>query len=321
MRDAVMLTLQQMGQFVPKTLLVMFASISLTYVLIAKGLLAGLSRFSRPLTDRLGLPDTVIATSMIAFGSALTANAILSELYHKRQISEQDTFLGAILNGTSINIKEIFTYQLPIMLPLLGWLSGGIYLACFTTAAVIRYGFVLFQTRHNRLAHKFCANKQRGAVADASPVVHVTIGKQLRLFLKIASTYLLVTFGVMWMFNAGVGSLLEKMVAPINHMLQLPVVLAVPIAIFIFNPVAGAAAVGLLRSNGTVSDIDAVLAVIVGSLILLPLYGFRSGTIARTVSFFGPRLGLRISATSTMLALASRLIFLVLVMGYKLLLH
>ena len=73
-----------------------------------------------------------------------------------------------------------------------------------------------------------------------------------------------------------------------------------------------------MRNSGTVNDIDAVLAVIMGSLLLLPLYGFRSGTIARTISFFGPQLGMKVSATSTTLAIISRLFFLILVMGYKL---
>ena len=66
------------------------------------------------------------------------------------------------------------------------------------------------------------------------------------------------------------------MVAPISQILQLPLVLIAPIVIFIFNPIAGSSAVGTLQSHGTVSDLDAILAIIVGSLLLLPFYGFRS---------------------------------------------
>ena len=311
MIEAALLTLQQMQEFVPATLLTMFVSLMITYLLMAKGYLKYLAIFSRPFTARLGLPDTVIAASLVAFGSVLSANAMLSELYHKRQITEKDTYLGAILNGTSLNVKQIFTYQLPIMLPLLGWRAGSIYLMCFVSAAIIRYGYVLLHARRSHVARHLDV-----AQADSkSP--QTTIKKQLILFAKIACTYLAITFCVVFLFNAGVGSLFEKMVAPISRALQLPVVLAVPIAVFIFNPIAGAAAVGTLRNNGVVTDVDAVLAVIMGSLLLLPLYGFRSGTIARTVSFFGPKLGMKVSATSTTLAIISRLIFLVLVMGYK----
>ncbi|MDO5652661.1 MAG: hypothetical protein Q4G39_00945 [Brachymonas sp.] len=312
MVDAALLTLQQMRGFVPETLLTMFASLMITYLLVAKGLLKYLAVFSKPFTARLGLPDAVIAASLVAFGSVLSANAMLSELYHKRQISEHDTYLGAILNGTSLNVKQIFTYQLPIMMPLLGWKAGGIYLLCFITAAVIRYVYVLLHAKRNSTARSL----DLAQANSAQP--RTTIKGQLRLFVKIAGTYLLITFVVVFLFNAGVGALFEKMVAPISRALQLPVVLAVPMAVFIFNPIAGAAAVGTLRNNGTVNDVDAVLAVIMGSLLLLPLYGFRSGTIARTVSFFGPRLGMKVSATSTTLAIISRLIFLALVMGYKL---
>ena len=280
-----------------------------------KGLLKALSTLSRPVTARLGLPDTVIAASIVAFGSVLSANAILAELYHKQQVSEKETYLGAILNGTSLNVRQIFTYQLPVMLPLLGWKAGGIYLLCFCSAAVIRYAYVFFYARRGRQFHKL---ESSTAAVTHVPEEKSSIQKQTRLFLKIAITYLVITFCVMFVFNAGASVWFEQMVAPVNAVLQLPVELAVPMAIFIFNPVAGAAAVGSLRSSGSVTDIDAVLAVIVGSLLLLPIYGFRSGTIARTISFFGPKLGLRISTTSTVLALVSRLIFLVLLMLYKL---
>lgn len=320
MLEALTLTWRQMLQFAPQTLLIMLASMSLTHVLIAKGFLQRLSRISQPLTARMGLPDTVIAASVLAFGSALSANAMLGDLYHKQQINEQEAFLGALLNGASINVKEIFTYQLPIMLPLLGWKVGGIYLACFSLAAVMRYAYVLV---HARRAKRQGLSEQGGAPAasTASAVLVApsnSIRRQLRQFLKIAVTYVLITFGVLFVFHAGVGAWFEKMVAPISSALQLPVAVAVPMAVFIFKPVAGASAISLLRNNGTITDIDAALAVIVGSLLLLPLYGFRSGSIARTVSFFGARLGFRISATSTSLAIVSRLIFLVLLMGYKL---
>lgn len=310
--DAALLTLQQMSGFVPETLLTTFVSLMITYLLVAKGFLKHLAAFSKPFTARIGLPDTVIAASLVAFGSVLSANAMLSELYRQRQITEKDTYLGAILNRTSLNIKQIFTYQLPIMVPLLGWKAGGIYLLCFLSAAVIRYGYVLFHVRQSKQVRSVDFSQ-----AD-SHAPRTTMKKQLQLFVKIAGTYLAITFCVVFLFNAGVGVMFEKMVAPISHALQLPVVLAVPIAVFIFNPIAGAAAVGTLRNSGTVNDIDAVLAVIMGSLLLLPLYGFRSGTIARTISFFGPQLGMKVSATSTTLAIISRLFFLILVMGYKL---
>lgn len=320
MLEVFTLTWQQMVQFVPKTLLTMLLSMGITHVLIAKGFLRYLSRISQPLTARMGLPETVIAASVLAFGSALSANAMLAELYRKQQLSEQEAFLGAILNGASINVKEIFTYQLPIMLPLLGWRAGSIYLACFSLAAVMRYAYVLL---HARRAKRQPVPEQAAApaasTASAVPVApSSSIRKQLRQFLKVAATYVLITFGVLFVFHAGVGAWFEKMVAPISSALQLPVAVAVPMAVFIFKPVAGASAISLLRNNGTITDIDAALTVVVGSLLLLPLYGFRSGSIARTVSFFGPRLGFRISATSTSLAIVSRLIFLVLLMGYKL---
>lgn len=304
-------SLRQMQAFVPQTLLTLWISLMMTYLLVSKGLLKYLALWSKSLTARVGLPDSVIAASLIAFGSVLGANAMLSQLYHENKITERDAYLGAILNGTSLNVRQIFTYQLPVIIPLLGWKAGSIYLLCFIVTALIRYCYVLFCARSCDLHRE---------ISFPVPVKVDSLfswKKQLYLFAKIACTYLLITFAVIFLFNTGLGEALERMVAPISQILQLPLVLIAPIVIFIFNPIAGSSAVGTLQSHGTVSDLDAILAIIVGSLLLLPFYGFRSGTIARTTSLFGTRLGMKISMTSTLLAVISRLIFLISIMGYK----
>ena len=73
------------------------------------------------------LPEQVAVTSVLAFGSALSANVILSEFQQKKIISEDDTYLGALMNGISVTIKDIFTYQLPVIKPILGFKAGIIY--------------------------------------------------------------------------------------------------------------------------------------------------------------------------------------------------
>jgi hypothetical protein len=108
----------------------------------------------------------------------------------------------------------------------------------------------------------------------------------------------------------------EKLVAPINRLLSLPMVLAVPISIFVFSPIAGASAVGTLITSNTISEIDAVLAVIVGSLMLIPIYTLR-GSLSRNIAIFGPKLGIKIVLTSTALAMLSRFIFLIILLLYK----
>ncbi len=93
-------------------------------------------------------------------------------------------------------------------------------------------------------------------------------------------------------------------------------VLVVPVSIFVFSSIAGVSAAGTLITSNTISEIDAVLTIIVGSLLLIPIYTLR-GSLSHSVAIFGPKLGIKIVLTSTALAMLSRFIFLIVLLIYK----
>ncbi|MFH1666838.1 MAG: hypothetical protein ABIA17_04625 [Elusimicrobiota bacterium] len=308
------LTINEMLKFVPKTVFVMFCSLTITYFIIKNGFLSYLCKISRPVTYFLKLPEQAAATSVLAFGSVLSANIMLSEFYQKNIISEEEAYLGALLNGISVTVKEIFTYQFPVIMPILGFKAGLIYFLCFTSAAVIKYFYIYFYLRfskgNNKIKNDFIQ------LNEPKSEIELSYKKQIKTFLKLSAVYISVTFLILFALNAGLTVYFEKAVKPINEFLMLPSVLAVPVSIFIFSPVAGASAIGSLLTKNTISDIDAALAIILGSLLLLPLYTLR-GNMSRSVSIFGTKLGIKIVTTSTALTMLSRLIFIVIILIYK----
>ncbi|MFH1153884.1 MAG: hypothetical protein V1793_08710 [Pseudomonadota bacterium] len=307
-------TLGQMAGFVPRTLLIMFCSMAIAWYVINSPLFTRVCRLSRPLTRLLKLPEAAAATSVLAFGSLVSANILLAQCYRDNLISKSQAYLGALLNGASLNVKEVFTYQIPVILPILGLKAGLLYLCCFASAAVLKWGYIML---HTHLVNSEPASVTAPAADPASQQPQsVSFRQQVRLFGRLALVYVLVTFVILFLCNHGLNLVFEALVQPINTLLGLPTVVAVPISVFIFSPIAGASALGSLISAQTVTPLDGAMAIMVGSFLLLPIFALR-GSLSRHISIFGPGLGIRIVATSTGLGMLSRLVFVIILHLYK----
>lgn len=314
MTDIILQTINEMMGFVPKTVFIMFCSISIMYIIIKNGLLKYLCKFFKPVVSILKLPEQVVASSMIALGSALSANIMLSELNKKNILTDDETYLGGILNTVSITLKEIFTYQLAIIMPILGLKAGLIYLLCFVSAAVIKCVYIYSYKKMKSYSENLI--KFEKTSSEKKNVIELSYKKQMKIFLKTSLIYISITFIILFAMNAGLAEYIKNFVAPLTKILKLPSELSVPIAAFIFSPIVGASAVGSLLKKNIVNDIDAAFAVILGSLLMLPLFSLRGG-LARNISIFGTKLGVRIISTSTILSMISRLIFVAAILIYK----
>jgi len=312
-------TINEMVKFVPNTIFIMFCSITITYIMIKKGLFIYINKIIKPINNILKLPEQITLSSIVAFGSALSANIMLVEFYKMKMITERETYLGAILNSTSVTIKEIFTYQFPIIMPLLGLKSGIIYFFCFVSSIFIKWVYIYLYLK----CDKKVINQRESGTKDSKtfinkqqPKINISYKQQIKLFLKNCSIYIFITFIILYIMNMEITKYFEGLIEPITKILKLPSILIVPIITFIFSPVAGATSISLLLKKECINYIDAVLAIILGSFLLLPFFSLRSG-LAKSISIFGVRLGIKILSTSTILTMISRLIFIVIIIIYK----
>lgn len=262
----------------------------------------------------LHLPEAASATSVIAFGSVLSSNMMFSEFHKNNIIDEQDTYMGALLNRVSLNVKEIFTYQIPVFIPILGLKAGLIYCIFFSFTAVLKDFCIFFYLRFKNKKNSPATCSTQSTNHD--PQISIALSSQISSFLEMISVYVSVTFIILFACNSGMLVIFEKLVAPTNQLLSLPMVLVVPVSIFVFSSIAGVSAAGTLITSNTISEIDAVLTIIVGSLLLIPIYTLR-GSLSHSVAIFGPKLGIKIVLTSTALAMLSRFIFLIVLLIYK----
>lgn len=310
---------------VPRVLIIMFVSLYGSQVLIELGLLKRLEFIGRPLARLARLSGEAGVTFVASFGSVLAGNTMIAGLYHRKRLSRLQALLTALLNTTPVYVKEIFTYQIPVMIPLLGLKVGLLYFLTFVGSGTIKILFVIIYGRM-----KLKGPGSEISVLDAGPAVTDVTGNkgrfgellilsfalQRKVFLKVGIIFVSTTFLIFLLINSGAIAGLVDYVAPLTGLFGLPPSSAIPVSTYMFSPLVGAASIGAMIKDRVLTDLQGITACILGSLLMLPVFTIRY-SLAKYTSIFGFSLGCSILLVSTGLGMLSRGAFLLLFLSIK----
>jgi len=305
---------------VPRVLVIMFVSLYGAQVLIETGLLRRLEFMGRPLARAANLPGEAGMTFVASFGSVLAGNTIVARLHNENIVGRTQTLLMALLNTTPVYIKETFTYQIPVIIPLLGLKVGLLYFLTFVASGVLK---ALFVITYGRMFLKPPISGQ--AAPGQDPVETVTSSAerglvrilisaflvQRKTFLRVAGIFVTTTLLICLVINSGMIIALTRYVGPLTDFFRLPSSCAIPVGTYMFSPLVGAASIGAMLKDGVLSDLQAIVACVLGSLLMLPIFSLRY-SFARYSSIFGLSLGTLILSLSTGLGMLNRGAFLIL---------
>ena len=84
------------------------------------------------------LPEIAASSFVVSLGSTIAANSMIARFKEDHFMESKEVFLCASMNGIPAYIREIFTYQIPIVLPTLGLMVGGIYASIFMVIALFK---------------------------------------------------------------------------------------------------------------------------------------------------------------------------------------
>jgi hypothetical protein len=305
-------------QIALRILLIMFLSLYGSQVLIELGVFERLAFIGRPLARFARLPAQAGLTFVTSLGSVVAGNAMLATLHQEGKLDGGQTYLIALLNSTPIYIRESFTYQLPIMLPLLGVRVGGVYLAAFLSAGLVRVLFVIVVGRL-----RFGARGESEAALEPEntepfgrirPRLRAALvegfAHQWKLFFRVGAIFLVITFLIVLFIDSGLVARFVPHVRPLTDLFDLPPSCVVPIGAYILSPLVGATSIGAMLRDGHLSEWQGIVACLMGSILMLPVFTFRF-SLPRYAAIFGVRLGTKILATSTLLGMLTRAVFLV----------
>lgn len=294
-------------------LITIFLGLFGTGVLIELGFMQKFSGLVKPLFKYTNLPDTCASSFMVALGSTVAANSMVVNFKEGGCINERETMLCALLNSTPAYVREIITYQIPIVLPALGPVVGGFYVMVFILTAVIKVSAVIILSKiflkKNRCQYEENISSKKVTLKDA---IKKSLKRNRKLFTKIAVIYLSMTTLVFILKERGAFELFN--VLPLADLFGIPSESIVPLTSYVASPILGISLLGPMISNNGISYIQAMIVLMLGSMFMLPVFSIRS-LLPRYVSIFGPRIGIRIVAFSTGISILVRFCILIILLS------
>ena len=118
------LIIQTLGDTV-STMTTVFLMLFITGLMTEMDIFQRLSYMAKPLTSMSHLPAAASSTFVISLGSTLGANIMIARLKEDGHLSERQAFFSAIMNGVPVYFRELFTYQLAFVVPVLCLFVGG----------------------------------------------------------------------------------------------------------------------------------------------------------------------------------------------------
>jgi hypothetical protein len=292
--------------FALPVLAMIFVGLVGTGVLVEMGLMQKFSRLVSPIFAYTNLPETCASAFLVSIGSTVAANSMLFQTKKENYLEDREVLLCAMMNATPAYFRELFTYQIPVVLPALGLVVGGFYSLVFVVTAVFKILVIVIASK------LFLKGNSCRAPELQEREVRRAFTREFRAFLKIAGVYLIATTIVFVLKEQGVFEILS--VLPFAELFKIPVGSIVPLTSYIASPILGISLLGPMIRSGEITNIQAMIVLMLGSMFMLPIFAFRS-QLPGKVAIFGTRLGFQIVAYSTAISVLVRLAILLILLS------
>lgn len=292
------------------TMTTVFLMLFLTGLMTEMGVFQRVSYLARPLASVSYLPAVSASTFVVSLGSALAANTMIARMKEEGHLSERQTFLCAIMNSVPVYFRELFTYQLAFVVPVLGLFVGGAYAVVSISTGLIKLLLVIilgraYLSRESTVAVELIVPEPPKSIMDASKK---SLRGQSRLFLRIASLYFFMTLLVLYLSHEGILQSLNAL--PLAQNFGVPPETVAPLAIYVASPKAGITLLGPMIQNGSITEVKALTVLMLGSLFMLPVFSIRS-LMPNYTGVFGVKMGLSLVVVSTGISVLVRLMVLI----------
>lgn len=299
--------------FALPVLIMIFVGLIGTSVLVELGLMQKFSKLVSPVFAYTNLPETCASSFVVAIGSADAANSMLLQAKKESCLDDTEVLLCSMMNATPAYFRELFTYQIPIVLPALGLVVGGFYSLVFVVTAVFKILIIAIASKIflKRSSCKAPETRSKEKVS-LNTAFRRAFKKEFRLFLRIAGVYLIATTIIFALQERGAFEIFS--VLPLAELFKIPPETIVPLTSYVASPILGISLMGPMIHSGEITEVQAMIVLMLGSMFMLPIFAIRS-QLPRKVAIFGTSLGVRIVAYSTTISILVRLVILLILLG------
>jgi hypothetical protein len=278
-------------------------------VAVAFGLIRYVAGLSGYLTRPANLPDEVGTAILTTAASTTAGYATLAEYRESGLLDDRATLVAVTINTFFGFVQHVFTYYVPVLIPILGATTGGLYVAAragialaITVTGVLLGGLLVSGHNVDRAALADIdaagpdadGRSRRERVRDAG---EKSLGTLRRIVPRLAVVYTLVVAFVTYYDVESLTAVAE----PVTATLGLPSAAVPVVAVYTLDTTAGAVAIEPLLGS-TFTPRTAVATLLIGGILSFAVSTFRR-SIPFQYGIWGPAFGTKVIAVNTALKL------------------
>ena len=286
------------------------AGVFLANVAVAFGLIRYVAGLAGLFTRPANLPDEVGTAILTTAASTTAGYATLAEYRESGLLDDRATLVAVVINTFFGFVQHVFTYYVPVLIPILGRTTGVLYVSAragialaITITGVVLGGLLLSERNVDRSALAGVdasgpAADDRTTKARVRDAAAKSWSTLRRIVPRLAVVYTLV-IGLVSRYDV---SSLTAVAEPATSLLGLPGAAVPVIAVFALDTTNGALVLAPLVRDGTFGARAAVATMLIGGIV-----SFAVSTFKRSIPFqygiWGAEFGSKVVVVNTALKL------------------
>ena len=270
--------------------------------------------FAKPLIRFAHLRKECGVSFLMSFASLTASDAMLVDYHAKKLITKKEMFLTSLINSSiAASITDFFLYNLPVTIPLLGLVGIEcsiifLLIGLVEAALLIVVSRLMLEKRQEAFEPSLdTEKKERIQLADAFTQ---SVKASIPIIKRITLTIVPILFVVCILIEAGVFEVLASYLSNVSSYFPIPPAGLGIIAAQFGNFIAACAVASPLLSAGEITGKEVILILLTGNVLTSIVVAFRC-IMPYRVSIFGFRLGLELTALSTIIWTSITITFLV----------
>ena len=290
--------------YVAKIVPIIAIGILATNYAVNIGLMRKFDRLVFPISRRASISAVSALSVVTSMFSATAAYSMLSEELTAKRVSEKEVVATTLISSFPGILSHLFTYFLPVVIPILGFTTGMIYICLRGLVALVKtcLGFVLARMwlggnairQDGSSAHHQAHKPDNDSASDnSSSAWNKSVKTTYRMLKRIVPVMFVTLFLVALLMERGVFQELSGIIDPVTDILGLETEVALVSATEILNTYSGLILAGSFFDTGALSTKGVLIALMLGNVISFSTR-FAKHSLPLHVSLFGPKLGSKI---------------------------
>jgi hypothetical protein len=276
-----------------------------------------LSPLIRPFCRAANLPREGAVALFTSFFNSIAGKSTLAGFYHEGKINDRETIVTLVMSTFPIVVGEsLFSVHAPVALVLLGPVIGSIYIALNLLSAFLQslgalvYARLRFPRQSGleevQLAAEMVGRSQHERMKTA-------LQKSASTLLKVVPSMVVAFLIVDLLFEFGLMEQISGIFTPLLQVLDLPGEVITALVAELAHFSAGYAIVAALLAKGIVTAKQAILTLLIGSMVTITVT-YLKYSLPMYTSLFG-KLGVKITVLTYLISMVTRVFVILLVVA------